>query len=128
MRFRKLVISIVIALTVTASLGAVWQKKAVQPKPDPISGDWNASLASDTAEFTLTLKLKLEGNKVTGSYESDHVGSGQISKGSWAANKLNFSLETNHGQVALTGELKQGKLAGNFDAGQMQGTWKADKK
>jgi hypothetical protein len=44
------------------------------------------------------------------------------------ASKLTLSLETNHGLIALTGELKQGKLTGKFDAGQMQGTWQASKK
>jgi len=34
----------------------------------------------------LTLTLKLEGNKVTGSYESSHLGSGAISNGSWTVN------------------------------------------
>jgi len=133
MRPRRFFISLIVALILAAAStprAEAWQKKSIRPKADTVSGDWNASLTSEASQtgFALTLKLKLEGTKVTGSYESDHVGSGKISKGSWAANKLNITLETNHGLITLTGELKQGKLAGKFDAGPMHGTWQASRK
>ena len=76
----------------------------------------------------LTLTLKLEGNKVTGSYESSHLGSGAISNGSWTDNKLTITVETSHGPLALTGALQNGKLVGEWDAGHVQGKWEAKKK
>jgi hypothetical protein len=133
MRFRTLVVPVVVALlaiSLSAASAKTWQKKPTRQKADPISGEWNTSLtaAGSGAGFTLTIKLKLDRDKVTGTYESDHVGSGNIKNGSWAAGKLTLSLETNHGLITLTGELKQSKLTGKFDAGQMQGTWQAEKK
>lgn len=132
MRFKTLMVSIVAALIVvgfSASPAEAWQKTKSKPKPDLISGNWTTSLvAAGNSTFTLTMKLKLEGDKVTGSYESDHVGSGKISKGTWAANKFSVLLETSHGPITLTGELKQGKLGGKFNSGPMQGTWQAGKK
>lgn len=129
MRFKMFVTLIILALACSTTTAA-WQKKPSRPKTDPISGDWNTSLISDgnANGFSLTMKLKLDRDKVTGAYESDHVGSGNISKGSWIANKLSLALETNHGQIVLTGEMKQGNLAGKFNAGQMQGTWQANRK
>ena len=132
MRYKTLLISVAVALIViglSASPAKAWQKNKSKPKPDLISGNWNTSLvAAGNSTFTLTMKLKLEKDKVTGSYESDHVGSGKISKGTWAANKLRLTLETNHGPITLTGDLKQGKLAGKFNSGPMQGTWQAGRK
>jgi hypothetical protein len=129
MRLSTWMTLLALTLLIAASMVSA-QHKPAKPKADPITGDWNASLNSEAnaTGFTLTLKLKLNHSKVTGSYESDHVGSGQITKGAWAANKLSLTLATNHGAFALTGELKHGKLAGKFDAGQMQGNWEANKK
>ena len=132
MQFKTLMIFLVVTLiaaAVSITPAEAWQKNKPKPNPDTISGNWDASLvATGNAQFTLTMKLKLEGDKVIGSYESTHVGSGKISKGTWAAKKLNLTLETNHGPITLTGELKQGKLAGKFNSGPMQGTWQASKK
>lgn len=130
MRFKTLMIAVaLIVVGFSASPAEAWQKNKSKPKPDLISSAWTTSLvAAGNSTFTLTMKLKLEGDKVTGSYESDHVGSGKISKGTWAANKLSLTLETNHGPITLNGELKQGKLGGKFNSGPMQGTWQASKK
>lgn len=130
MRFKTLMIIVaLIVVSFSASPAEAWQKNKSKPKRDLISGNWTTSLvAAGNSTFTLTMKLKLEGDKLTGSYESDHVGSGKISKGTWAANKLSLTLETNHGPITLTGDLKQGKLAGKFNSGPMQGTWQANKK
>jgi hypothetical protein len=49
---------------------------------DAISGDWDAALTTDDITRQMTLTLKLEGNKVTDSFESSHLGSGAIKDGS----------------------------------------------
>jgi hypothetical protein len=107
-----------------------WQHKPKQsnPKADAISGAWDAVLTTDDNTVQLTLTLKLEGNKVTGSSESSHLGSGAISNGSWANNKLTITVGTSHGPLTLTGTLQNGKLSGEWDAGHMQGKWEAKKK
>jgi hypothetical protein len=128
MRLRMSVILVVLTLFAVASSASAtmpWQSK---PKADAISGAWDAVLITDDNTRQLTLTLKLEGNKVTGSFESSHLGSGAIKNGSWAKNKLTISMETSHAPLTLTGELQNGKLAGEWDAGHMQGKWEAKKK
>jgi hypothetical protein len=134
MRFRTFVILAVVVLTtsglLTMTTGAGQHTRPAHQNEDLISGEWDTFLtpAGSGDEIPLTLKLKLDRDKVTGTFESDHLGSGDVKDGSWAANKLGLSFEMSHGLIKLNGELKQGKLAGKFDAGRMQGTWQAKKK
>jgi len=95
---------------------------------DPLTGDWDASADAQGTSIPFTLKLKLDGDKVTGSSESAQ-GSVPVSKGAWVANKLSFSLDTPNGSIGMTAMIKDGKLVGEFDfAGQMTGKWEATKK
>ena len=131
MRLRTSVIMSVltlIAVASTASATMSWQPKQPNPRADAISGAWDAELITDDNTAQLTLTLKLEGNKVTGSYESSHLGSGAIKGGSWVNNKLTITVETSHAPLTLTGALQNGKLVGEWDAGHMQGKWEAKKK
>jgi hypothetical protein len=126
MRLRTSVILValtVFAVASTASATMSWRPK--QPKTDAISGAWDAVLINDDNNVQVTLTLKLEGNKVTGSFESSHLGSGAIKNGSWANNKLTITMETSHAPLTLTGDLQNGKLVGEWDAGHMQGKWEA---
>ncbi len=131
---RLFVILVMMALMASAAStcpATAWHNEPSQSKSDPISVEWEASFeASNGKSFALTLKLKLDGDKITGTYVSVHTGGGQISKGTWAANKnkIGLAIETGHGTMVITGLLKDGKLAGEFDAGQMQGKWEAQKK
>ena len=106
------------------------KKEEAKPAPagDPITGEWDASADVQGQSFPFTLKLKLEGDKVTGSSDSSQ-GSAPLSKGTWGGNKLAFSLDTPNGAIGFTATLKDGKLVGDFDfAGQMTGKWEAKKK
>ena len=95
---------------------------------DPISGEWDGSAEAQGMTIPFTLKLKLEGDKVTGSSDSAQ-GSATISKGTWNGNKLSFNLDTPQGSLTMNAMLKEGKLEGDFDfAGQMAGKWAAKKK
>jgi len=95
---------------------------------DPITGEWDASAEVQGNTIPFTLKLKLDGDKVTGTSDSAQ-GSATLTKGAWSGNKLSFSLDTPNGAIAFTGMMKDGKLAGEFDfAGQMTGKWEAKKK
>src|SRR6185503_18426074 len=95
---------------------------------DPITGEWDGAADAGGTQFPFTLKLKLEGDKVTGSSDSSQ-GSAPLTKGTFAANKLSFALETPNGVIGFTGTVKDGKLTGDFDfAGQMTGKWEAKKK
>jgi hypothetical protein len=95
---------------------------------DPVSGEWDAAADAQGTSIPFTLKLKLEGDKVTGTSDSAQ-GSAALSKGTYVAGKLSFSLETPNGAIGLTGTVKDGKIVGEFDfAGQMTGKWEATKK
>jgi hypothetical protein len=107
MRLRTFMILAMLALFTIVSLAASampWQHK---PKADAITGEWDAVLFTEDDTRQLTLKLKLEGNNVTGSFESSHLGSGAIQNGSWANNKLKITVETSHAPVTLTGTLQR---------------------
>ena len=132
MRVRIVVIFIAVVMMASATflITAEAMPRKTPPKTDAISGNWDAAFETEggAASFTLTLKLKLNGDKVTGEFASDHIGTGKVSSGSWAANKLTLIIETNHGAMILAGKLEKGKLTGQFTAGQMLGTWQASKK
>jgi hypothetical protein len=95
---------------------------------DPLSGDWDCSADAQGMTFPFTMKLVVDGEKVTGE-SSSAQGTATISKGSWAAEKLNLTLDTPNGNITMTAVLKDGKLSGDFDfAGQLQGKWTGSKK
>jgi len=95
---------------------------------DPVTGEWDASADAQGTAIPFTLKIKLEGDKVTGTSDGAQ-GSLPISKGTYSAGKLSFALDTPNGAVTLTGMIKDGKIVGEFDfAGQMTGKWEATKK
>lgn len=95
---------------------------------DPISGEWDAAADANGTQFPFTLKLKLEGDKVTGSSDSAQ-GSAPLTKGTFVGDKLSFTLDTPNGAIGFTATLKDGKIVGDFDfAGQMTGKWEAKKK
>lgn len=110
-----------------SSVGAAAKPAAPVPTGDPISGEWDAAADANGTQFPFTLKLKLEGDKVTGSSDSSQ-GTAPL-KGTFAADKLSFTLDTGNGLITMTGMVKDGKVAGDFDfAGQMTGKWEAKKK
>jgi len=101
---------------------------AAGQKSDPVSGEWQVvfSIAGQTAEGTL--KLKLDGDKVTGTIESAHTGPGTVSKGKFVDGKLSFTADfTDHESINITGTVKDGKLSGEFATEGMTGTWEAKK-
>ncbi|MEW6210088.1 MAG: hypothetical protein AB1631_17105 [Acidobacteriota bacterium] len=95
---------------------------------DPITGDWDATVDVQGQQYPFTLKLKLEGDKVTGSSNSEQ-GSTPVNNGTFKDGKLSFSLDTPGGAVSMTAMVKDGKMTGDFDfSGQFQGKWEAKKK
>lgn len=111
------------------TVGAGAPKVASSPdSPDPISGEWAAEADAQGTPIPFTLTLKVEGDQVTGE-SSSAQGTIQISKGSWAADKLSITLETPNGPIVLTAAVVEGKLVGEYDyASQFQGKWGATRK
>ena len=95
---------------------------------DPITGDWDATVDAGGTSFPFVLKLKLEGDKVTGVSESS-MGNAPLSKGTFVGDKLSFTLDIPQGAISFTGTVKDGKIKGNFEfPGQGSSTWEAKKK
>jgi len=93
--------------------------------PDEISGDWDAVADAQGQPFPFTLSLKLDGDKVTGSSDSQ-LGHGAITTGTWKDGKLAVVLD---GNITLVATMIEGKLSGDYDfAGQSSGKWVAVKK
>jgi hypothetical protein len=92
---------------------------------DPISGEWAAAFEfAGGSPFTRTLKLKLEGTRVTGTAPSPRFGDGTVT-GEWKAGELSLAIEGERGTMALAGTLKDGVLAGDWDVGHASGKWTA---
>ncbi len=93
-----------------------------------LAGDFECSADVMGQAMPFTLKLKQEGDKITGESTSDQ-GTTAIANGKVVGNKLSFSIETPNGIVSFTSEFKDGKLVGKYDfAGQMTGDWSGKKK
>lgn len=108
--------------------GATRSVRATQA-PDLISGDWDASFKVGEHTSPASFKLKLDGDKVTGTAESAHTGPGTIRHGSWIDGKLSFTLDfKTHESIAITGKLQETKLVGEFTTEGFTSTWEATKK
>ncbi len=96
--------------------------------PDEISGEWDAAADAQGQAFPFTLSLKVDGEKVTGSSDSQ-LGHAIVSSGVWKDGKLSLVLDAATGPVGLVASLTDGKLVGDYDyAGQLQGKWVAIRK
>lgn len=98
-------------------------------EPNSVSGEWDASIEAQGTVAPFTMKLTLNSDKLSGTVESNHFGAGTISEGLCKENKLSFTIKLANGMVAMfTGTLQDGKLTGDFSAGDMKGKWEAKRK
>ena len=96
-------------------------------KANPISGDWNATFEVEGMKVPFRFKLRLEGNKVTGTAESEHTGAGTLTDGSYSDEKLSFTMVfAKHESIAVSGKLEGSKLRGEFATEVRKGTWYAE--
>ena len=94
---------------------------------DTLSGEWDAAADANGQAVPFALKLKLEGENVTGE-SSSQLGI-STGKGTWKNGTLTLKLDGQSGSVMFVATMKEGKLVGDFDYnGQMQGKWIAQKK
>jgi len=95
---------------------------------DEVSGEWDAAADVQGQAFPFTLNLKVDGEKVTGTSDSQ-LGHSTIEKGVWKDGTLTLLFDSGGSAIGLIATLDGGKLIGDFDyAGQMQGKWVAVRK
>ena len=94
---------------------------------DAISGEWSATFEAQGSQVPVTLKLQAEGNKLTGTSDSPHLGAGKITNGVFSGDGLSFTIDGPMGAINVSGTIKDGKLVGQFEAGAMKGGWQASK-
>ena len=130
MRLSRLISLVAVAVMASAcSSVAALHHKMMKDKTDPISGEWNVLFTLQGTTVPGTFRLKLDGEKLTGTVESEHTGAGTVDKGTWADHQISCMLVfPKHDSIAVTGKLKDGKLMGEFRTEGMQGTWEAKKK
>ena len=122
-------ILIMLALAGASQFSANIRSGAATQTPDLISGDWDASFKVGEHTSPASFKLKLDGDKVTGTAESAHTGPGTIRDGSWIDGKLSCTLDfKTHESIAITGKLQETKLVGEFTTEGFTSTWEATKK
>ena len=108
-----------------AQKGTVELKKSDLSAKDEISGEWDAVADAQGQAFPFTLSLKLDGDKITGSSDSQ-LGHANVVSGSWKEGKLAIVLD---GNIALVATMVEGKLSGDYDYnGQGSGKWVAVRK
>ena len=96
---------------------------------DPISGDWEMILHVKDAKTAASLTLKLDGNRVTGVFASDHTGPGTLRDGSWNGSSLSLKLDfAAHDSIELAGTLRDGRLVGKFHTEGFVDMWEAKRK
>jgi len=136
------IFSVAAVVLLAASLSA-WSKVAaheqafanqpvhtlLEQNADSINGDWNVTFYVHDMKTPATFTFKLDGAKLTGTAYSEHTGPGTIRDGKWTDGKLSFTLDfAKHESIAVTGELKDGGLAGQFTTEGFTDKWEAVKK
>jgi hypothetical protein len=132
MRSRTVVCVVIVLLTasgglVSPKLLSASPSNTQVDKANPISGDWNATFEVEGMKVPFRLKLRLDGDKVTGTAESQHTGAGTLTDGSYSEEKLSFTMVfAKHESIAVSGKLEGSKLRGEFATEGRKGTWYAE--
>lgn len=97
--------------------------------PDPLPGTWNVTfLVPGYPPTPATFQLAVDGEKVTGTIQSDHTGTGKVTEGVWKDGKLSFTaVFEKHESIAITGAVENGKLGGEFKTEGFVAKWEATK-
>jgi len=93
-----------------------------------LAGEWDATFEARGTKVPVKLKLRVAGDQISGTSESEHLGAGKISKGSYTSEKLNFVIYGAFGSISVSSALHDGSLEGEFDMGTMHGKFAAKKK
>lgn len=113
----------------TTILGLLAFAAATPAATDSIKGEWAGVFLIAGHTAYATMKFDVDGNKVTGSMNSEHTGPGTITDGNWENGKLTCTIKfEKHESIDFSGWLRDGKLEGEFKTEGMTGTWTATRK
>ncbi len=108
---------------------ALAARQAAEAKDDPVTGEWDVSFEIAGMTEPGTFKLKLEGEKVTGTVYTHHTGPGTVNDGTWSGGRVKFTLKfESHESIEVTGAPNGDRLEGEFATEGMKGVWKATRK
>ena len=111
-----------IFLAVIAALVAL---PAFATPNDSVTGDWDATFHIEGFTIQGKIALKVEGEAVTGTCDTEHTGHGTIT-GTFKDGKLSFTAKfEKHESIDFTGWIKDGKLDGEFKTEGNTGQWSA---
>lgn len=121
---RGLAIAMMCVLAVAS--GAALSQHEVAAK-NSITGDWTITFTLPGGQSASgTIAFRVDGNKLTGRVETAHTGPGTLQDGKWDNGKFTTTcVFEKHESIALSGEFKDGKLAGTFRTEGMEGKWEA---
>jgi imidazolonepropionase-like amidohydrolase len=93
--------------------------KKEEEEADPVTGMWSGKLAlAGSSEESFTLRLRLEGDKVSGALRCDSVSATLVQlAGTWKDKRLAVAGLGTRGFVYLSGEPKGGKFEARIDVG-----------
>ena len=100
-----------------------------QSAPGPsIDGDWTVTFTVQGQTVPGHMTFHADGDKLTGTVETEHTGRGTLQGGAWTHDKLTgICVFERHEAIALAGELRDGKLSGAFQTEGMNGKWEAQR-
>jgi hypothetical protein len=122
----KIKVAAIIVMVSALVCSAMALPRQDNQRPNAIDGRWSVSFTIQGQTVNGDLTFQAEGEKLTGTVDSQHTGHGTLKDGKWANNKLSATCSfEKHESITLAGELKDGKLSGTFHTEGMDGAWEA---
>ncbi len=98
-----------------------------QAKPGPLTGTWECTAhGGSQGDLPFTLTLEQAKDTVTGNVTS-RIGSAELTTATYKNKVLEIQIEGGQSEYLLTGNLKGGKLSGEWSHGDEKGTWEGTK-
>lgn len=111
---------------VIAALCCALPALAQRAEAPSIGGDWAVTFTVQGQTVPGQMAFHADGDKLTGTLDTEHTGHGTLEGGAWSHDKLTgICVFEHHEAIALAGELRDGKLAGTFRTEGMDGKWEA---
>jgi hypothetical protein len=123
MKRNKLVLQIAIACAAFCCPAIVLGQHATT---DSIDGKWIVTFTIQGQTVSGQMTFQADGEKLSGTVETQHTGRGVLNGGTWSHNKLSgIYVFAGHEAIAIAAEIRGGGLTGVFRTEGMEGKWEA---